>query len=439
MEGNTALIPAGTALAEIERVLDHVDADRAGLDDRTRLEWVRIARRVRGRVEALTGLLVSEADRARASESTAGTPMTSWLGMQENLSRREAAGALHQARSLGEHRAVGEAAASGRVGTGQARAIARVLDDLSAQLDAGQRTEAEKVLLGLAGHLDADQLARSASRVLEQVTPARADELLEQRLQREVEAAHRQRSLRFFREGASVRFDGSLPRVEAEQWMALLDAHGEALRRSAIEARDPLAEATSPQQRRADALIALIRSAGKTKPVPGAGTPTVIVTLDYERLRADAAGAGLVSDGEQLSAGELRRLCCDAGLVPAVLGTASEVLDVGRTARLVTPAIRTALVQRDGGCTFPGCDARPTVCEAHHVVPWWAGGVTALSNLTLLCHHHHALVEPARYAIRDQWQVRIAEDGLPEFTPPARQDPHRRPLRHRRHAPPDAA
>ena len=46
---------------------------------------------------------------------------------------------------------------------------------------------------------------------------------------------------------------------------------------------------------------------------------------------------------------------------------------------------------------------------------------------------------PARYAIRDQWQVRIAEDGLPEFTPPARQDPHRRPLRHRRHAPPDAA
>ena len=67
--------------------------------------------------------------------------------------------------------------------------------------------------------------------------------------------------------------------------------------------------------------------------------------------------------------------------MPAVLGTASEVLDVGRTARLVTSAIRTALIQRDGRCTFPGCDARPTVCEAHHVVPWWAGRVTALSNL----------------------------------------------------------
>ena len=165
----------------------------------------------------------------------------------------------------------------------------------------------------------------------------------------------------------------------------------------------------------------------------------MIVKLDYHQLHQQAAGAGLVAEGEQLSAGELRRVCCDAGLVPVVLGTASEVLDVGRTARLVTSAIRTALVQRDGGCTFPGCDARPTVCEAHHVVPWWAGGATALTNLTLLCHHHHALVEPARYAIRDQWQVRIAADGVPEFTPPARQDPERRPLRHRRHAPPDAA
>ena len=439
MAGTSGKVTAGVALAEIERVLDCVDTDRAGVDDRTRLEWVRAARRVRGRVEALAGVLVAEADRAGSSERAAGTPLSSWLGMGENLSRREAAGAVHQARSLGEHPAVSEAAASGRVGTGQARAITRVLDGLSSQLDTTQRSEAERVLLGLASHLDADQLARSAGQVLAQVAPTNADELLEQKLQREAEAAYRQRSLRFFRQGASVGFDGSLPRVEAEAWLALLDAHQEAQRRTAIEARDPLAAPVSPEQRRADALISLIRAAAKAKPIPGAGTPTVIVKLDYHQLHQQAAGAGLIADGEQLSAGELRRVCCDAGLVPAVLGTASEVLDVGRTARLVTSAIRTALVQRDGGCTFPGCDARPTVCEAHHVVPWWAGGATALTNLALLCHHHHALVEPARYAIRDQWQVRIAADGVPEFTPPARQDPERRPLRHRRHAPPDAA
>jgi len=59
--------------------------------------------------------------------------------------------------------------------------------------------------------------------------------------------------------------------------------------------------------------------------------------------------------------------------------------------------------------------------------------VTALSNLVLLCHHHHGLLEPARYGIRDQWQIRIADDGIPETIPPRRCDPQRRPLRHARH------
>ena len=70
-------------------------------------------------------------------------------------------------------------------------------------------------------------------------------------------------------------------------------------------------------------------------------------------------------------------------------------------------------------------------------MPWWAGGRTDLSNLVMLCRHHHGVVEPARYGIRDQWEVRIALDGLPEFLPPARCDPERRPIRNRRHIPLD--
>ena len=165
----------------------------------------------------------------------------------------------------------------------------------------------------------------------------------------------------------------------------------------------------------------------------GAGTATVIVTLDYDRLAADAAGAGLLGANQQLSAGELRQLCCDAGLIPVVLGGESEVLDVGRSSRLVTPAIRAALIARDGGCVFPGCTVPAQLCEAHHVVPWYLGGRTALDNLVLQCHSDHGLVEPARHGTRDQWEVRIAEDGLPEFIPPLRIDPERRPLRHARH------
>lgn len=427
------LIPAGQALAEVARLLDRVDPHRGGVAPETRLEWVRAARQASGRLQALTALLVGEADRAQASERVAGTPLASWLGMGETLSRKEAAAAVGQAKTMRAHPEVAEAAVAGRVGAGQVRSIGRVLDSLSAQLDAGQQAAAEHVLVELAGHLDADQLAKAAPQVLAQVAPATSNELLETKLQREAEAAHRARSFRYFGEGGSLRFEGSLPRVEGERFVTLLNAHAEQLRRTAIEARDPLAERTSPEQRRADALIALLTSVEKSKPVAGLGGARVVVMLDQQRLRDDATQAGLIGDGQPISAGELRRLCCDAEIVPVVLGGAGEPLDVGRAKRLVTDGIRTALTVRDRGCAFPGCDVRAELCEAHHLVPWWADGSTALGNLVLLCHHHHGLVEPAKYGLRDQWQVEIAADGLPQFIPPARFDPERQPRRHHRH------
>ncbi len=287
----------------------------------------------------------------------------------------------------------------------------------------------------MAGSLDADRLAKATPQVLAQVAPQQADETLERRLQRQAEAAHNNRSLVFGRDGnGSVTFSGSLPLVDGEAWIAILDAYTESRRRTALEERDPLATSLSPQQRRADALVAMIgnHQRGKRAPKVAGDRPRIMVTLDYDKLLRDAAGAGLIGMDEPISAGDLRRLCCEGGLLPAVLGGPSQVLDVGRERRLVTPAIRAALDLRDGGCIFPGCQARACTCDAHHVVPWWCGGPTALSNLCLLCHHHHALLEPARYGTRDQWEVRIAEDGIPEVIPPRRCDPQRRPIRHAR-------
>ncbi|PKQ31860.1 MAG: HNH endonuclease [Actinobacteria bacterium HGW-Actinobacteria-2] len=428
-------LAAGDALAAMVGLFDRIDSARAGVDAATRLEWVRLARTVHQRAGALAAVLTGEAERAQASERVTGTPMASWLSRGETLSRREASGAVAQAKALTAHPEVGQAAVDGRLGAGQVRSITRVLDGLAAQLDATQQVAAEQVLIGLAGHLDAEQLARSAGTVLAQVVPATANELLETRLQREHEAAWRDRSLRFHFEGASVRFDGSLPRLEAESWLAQLDAHAEAARRTRLNSREAATEFATQEQRRADAFIAMLGACEKAKPVTGVGGATVIVKLDYKQLLADAAGAGAVGEGHQLSAGELRRVCCDAELIPMVLGSASEVLDVGRAHRLVTPPIRTALIVRDEGCAFPGCGVRPSLCEAHHIVPWWADGETSLSNLVLLCHTHHGLVEPAKFGLRDQWQVEIAGDGLPQFIPPRRSGPDRRPLRRQRGAP----
>lgn len=366
MTMSSAVLSAGEVLAGMSALLDQLDPDRASVDAATRLEWVRAARRVQGRVNALAAVLTGEADRAKAAESAAGTPLASWLGMAEVVSRREAAGVLRQARGLVQHPLVGEAAVAGRLGTSQARAIANVLDGLAPQLDDEQQMRAEEVLVELSGHLDADQLAHAEGRVLKAVVPERADEALETQLQRQAEAAHRQRSLRFFFEGASVRFDGSLPRLAAEEWIAQLDAHAEKARRSAIERRDSLAERLTPEQRRADALMSMVRSRGGVRKNGDDGSAArALVLLDYDKLAAGAAGAGVLPDGRPLSAGELRRLCCEAELIPVVLGGSSEVLDVGRASRLATPEIKTALIARDGGCVFPGCDAPPSRCEAH--------------------------------------------------------------------------
>lgn len=433
MEG-TRPVPASEALAVIEGALDQLSTDRSGLDPAVRLECAKTARRVADRMEALACLLIAEADRAQASMRKAGTPTSSWLAIEANLSKRESAGWLHRAKALAEHPQVGQAAIAGRIGVGQARTITTVLDGLTGLTDT-QRTQAETVLVGLAARLDADQLAKTGPQVITQIAPEQAGELIEQRLQRQAEAAKRNRSLRFFRDGKrSVKFDGSLPRPEAEAWLSLLDAHAESQRRNALEERDPLAEPLTPQQRRADALVAMIQAhqVGRQAPSSGGDRPRIVVTLNYAKLKDAAAAAGILGDGEPISAGDLRRLCCDADLLPIVLGETSEILDVGRTNRLVTPPIRAALTLRDGGCAFPGCHTRPAVCEAHHITPWWAGGATALSNLVLLCHHHHALVEPAKHSTRDQWEIRIGTDATPETIPPRRYDPERRPIRHQR-------
>ncbi len=150
--------------------------------------------------------------------------------------------------------------------------------------------------------------------------------------------------------------------------------------------------------------------------------PRIQVTMREADLREMVEQAGLLADGAMISPGELRRLCCDAELVPCVLGSASEVLDLGRSVRLVSPKLRRALELRDGGCTFPGCDSPPSRCEAHHIVPWYAGGPTALNNLVLLCPHHHGVVEPPRFHTGpppNRWQVKMGADGIPEFIRPA--------------------
>ncbi|QQS02846.1 MAG: DUF222 domain-containing protein [Austwickia sp.] len=101
-------------------------------------------------------------------------------------------------------------------------------------------------------------------------------------------------------------------------------------------------------------------------------------------------GYGVDGHGNPLTPATIRRLACDALLIPAVLGSDSAVLDLGRAARFASADQIRFLRLRDKGCTFPGCDRPPSWCDAHHLREWEADqGETTVDNLALLCTRHH--------------------------------------------------
>jgi hypothetical protein len=117
-------------------------------------------------------------------------------------------------------------------------------------------------------------------------------------------------------------------------------------------------------------------------------------------------------------AGLAARLRAAAALLPPVLGGApTQPLGVGRSSRVVMAAQRVALVVRDGGCAFPGCQRPPAWCEAHHLRHWLHGGPTDLANLALLCRAHHRAVHEGG------WRLVRDSDGRLTATPPHRRQP----------------
>ncbi|MEG9249012.1 DUF222 domain-containing protein [Arthrobacter sp. Soc17.1.1.1] len=139
-----------------------------------------------------------------------------------------------------------------------------------------------------------------------------------------------------------------------------------------------------------------------------------------ERLEPPPGGYSVF--GGPMSASVVRKMACDADIIPIVLGGQGEILDAGRARRLFGVAQRRALVARDRGCAFPSCTIPAVWTEAHHITPWTDGGPTDVSNGCLLCSFHHRLIE------QGNWVIEVKE-GLPWFIPPPYLDPRRVPRR----------
>ncbi|WP_433006912.1 DUF222 domain-containing protein [Kribbella sp. CA-294648] len=279
---------------------------------------------------------------------------------------------------------------------GQAAAIVTTLEKAPASVPDDLLRVAEEQMIEAAQLLTPDGLLGFGREVLARLDTDGPEPA-------EHDAAARE-SLTLHRADGGVKFSGYLAGENAEQFRTQINRLSKP-HRTVDGELDPRPHA----KRQADALSLILDLAAANTPRtdsdPGTsngshapGVPHITITIDFDDLRAATAQAvGELVYGDNLSASAIRRLACDAAILPIVLGSDSQPLDVGTEQRFVTRPIRRALMRRDKGCVV--CKAPPWQCHAHHLIHWIDGGPTSITNLVLLCAGHHRAVHSGQWAI----------------------------------------
>ncbi len=409
----------------ISSCLEDLRGGVSGLDDTRIVDTLRQIEELSRRTQSVMLDVVAEAE-ARGIAAREGFATTQrLLSAMLRLSAAEARTRTEQAALVGPRRAMtgqllaprlpatAAALASGEIGAGQLRVITETMAALPASVPEPARERVEADLAGYARDFDPRRLRLLAHRMLATVDPDGPEPRDDPT---PATPARGELWLRNRRDG----------RLGLEGW---LDPEHGAMVRSLIEqlaARRPTVDGApdtrTVPERHADALIELCDRARAAEefPTTAGEPPHLTVTIDWDALRT-ALGTATLDYGQLISAVEARRLACDCKLIPVVLGGEGEPLDVGRAMRTVPLGIRRALVARDAGCSFPGCDRPPGLCAAHHLRHWIDDGATSVHNCCLLCPMHHQQVH------LQGWDITI-QGGRVEFRPPAIIDPHRRPL-----------
>jgi Domain of unknown function (DUF222)/HNH endonuclease len=357
-------------------------ADPAVCDRGDLAELVKSSQRLRGWLDAFDARIALQA--ARLAEAGACEAPAAVLAGDGRRSTKDAEAAVGRAGVCALLPGVHDALAAGQVSSGHADALARVTRELD---DAGrsQLKELEATLVESAttSSVEAfERQMRDLGRIL-----AGDDGLARH------ERLRRQRSLRRWVDRNTGMCHTHLqldPEADAKI-SAALDAAITA------ERAKPDTEQRSFEQLKADAMVGLITGARHRD----RRTPEVTVLVDLDTLRHGLHDSSLceTGDGQPLPPDTVRRLCCQASIVPIVLNGHGETLDLGREQRLASRAQRRALRAMYRSCGYPGCTVRFADCEIHHVIDWDHHGPTDLANLLPLCSRHHHLVHEGRWPL----------------------------------------
>jgi hypothetical protein len=364
-------------------------------------------------VDLLTCRLIERADRSGTYKVDGAANTTQYVKQASGESGAWASKRVRLGRALADVMpAVGKAWEAGELGIDHAHVIAATIHGLDYDL----AVDMQAFMAEHAASLTVEQLKTLAAELLAAAAPEKSDE--DAAKKRAAQHLSLSETL-----GGMWRLDGWL---DPEAGLIVSNAIA-AFTRKPDPDGDVLTESIAG--RRAEALVQLARHAtahAESCNGEGGNRYDIVIGVSHQTL-ADGLGVGGTPDGQRFTAATLRRMACDAAIIPAVYGADSEILDFGRRTRTISAGLRHFIVARDGGCVFPGCGRPASYCEVHHKDHWADGGRTDACKLLLLCtHHHHAVHEGG-------WQITIGNDRdrTPWFHPPDGRPPlrgQRRPL-----------
>jgi hypothetical protein len=354
-----------------------------GCDDAGLQAQVRDIEAVSRMLHAVMLETVAELDSRNFAASTGfGTTKRLLAGMLQ-LSATEAGTRVAHATQLTARRTLGgevlppalpktaAALAAGEIGLGQVRVIAETMNAIPASVGVEQREAAEADLARYARSFAPGSLSKIGRHILahlDQDGPQPPEEP-------DVAAAAGELRLWERRDGR-LGLEGFLEPEHGAAFRSLMERFA-----APRPASEGIPDPRTPVQRNADALMEIcgLARAAQDCPTTAGEPPHLTVTLGWDAL-CTGLGVATLDYGTHLSAAEARRWACDAKIIPVVLGGESEPLDVGRAMRTVPLSLRRALVARDRGCAFPGCDRPPGLCQSHHCRHWADGGDTSIDN-----------------------------------------------------------
>lgn len=325
--------------------------------------------RAKRRAEGVELQMLREADRHRIGDAVGFANTAAWWANATRATKPAAHQAVALAAELDkdEHAPARSALAAGDVSREQAAVVVKAVDALPADLvDPEVRSRAEQHLIGFAADHDPRELRFLGRRILEYVAPDVAEEHERRVLEAEESRALATATLSMHLDGhGSVVGRFKIPVLAGE----MLRKHLEAVAAPRHQAASgPLGAKVAKPLRLGQAFAEYIETRPTVGGMPQAGgiAATVVVTMTLDSLLGGATAATL-DTGERISASQARRVACEAGIIPAVLGGASQPLDVGRKRRFHTEPQRTALALKYRGCAIEGCDWTPGMSPVHHL------------------------------------------------------------------------